>query len=348
MNPCKSGEYGYIFHPSIHVNDGIIHEDASEQYITKIQKDHNETICEIEIGKIIQTLSHCEHYFAPIINSEQVYISPSMGFTNKIQEKNKPKNSVYISNKIRYVGKNNIEYQLTKTNGELFPLKKILNTHLHLLDAIEKLQSKNIIHMDLKCNNIMWDDIQNIPIIIDFGLSRMMDLEKPPVNKDFFISYENYEYWCIDIYIISQIVHDPSLSLQDDINQTTLKQMYNTFLNNAHSKLLGKRELRRMEIEYTNYFSRYTQKTWGQLVYQLLKCYKSWDNYSLSIIYLYVITKSLKPIGMNRETDESKRLAQREQLLRSYMAFLQEIIMSTPETRPDPQNTRAYLLQMFS
>jgi hypothetical protein len=51
---------------------------------------------------------------------------------------------------------------------------------------------------------------------------------------------------------------------------------------------------------------------------------------------------------MNRETDEGKRLGQREQLLRSYMAFLQEIIMSTPETRPDPQNTRAYLLQMFS
>jgi serine/threonine protein kinase len=271
-----------------------------------------------------------------------------MGFTHKIQEKNKPKNSVYISNKIRYVGQHNIDYYLTKTNGELFPLKKILNTHLHLLEAIEKLQSKNIIHMDLKCNNIMWDDIQHIPIIIDFGLSRMMDLENPPVNKDFFISYENYEYWCIDIYIISQIVHDPSLSLQDDVNLQTLKQMYNTFLNNAHTKLLGKRELRSMEIEYTNYFSRYTQKTWGQLVHQLLKSYKSWDNYALSIIYLYVITKSLKPIGISRETDESKRLAQREQLLRRYMAFLQEILMSTPEKRPTSKKTRDYLWQMFS
>jgi serine/threonine protein kinase len=348
MNPCKSGEYGYIFHPSIHVNNGIIHEDASEEYITKIQKDHNETLCEIEIGKIIQTLPHYEHYFAPIMNSEHVYISPSMGFTNKIQEKNKPKNSVYISNKILYVGQDNIDYQITKKINELYPLKKILNTHLHLLDAIEKLQSKNIIHMDLKCNNIMWDNIQNIPIIIDFGLSRIMDLENPPMNKDFFITYENYEYWCIDIYIISQIVHDPSLSLQDDVNQFTLKQMYNTFLNNAHAKLLGKRELRTMEIEYTNYFSRYIQKTWGQLVHQLLKSYKSWDNYALSIIYLYIITRCLKPIGISRETDESKRLAQREKLLRSYMAFLQEILMSTPDKRPTPEKTRAYLLQMFS
>jgi len=348
MNPCKSGEYGYIFHPSIHVNNGMIQEDASEQYITKIQKDHNETLCEIEIGKIVQSLPHYEHYYAPIMSSEQVYISPTMGFTHRIQEKNKPKNSVYISNKIRYVGQNNIDHHLTKLCGTIYPVKKILNTHLHLLDAIEKLQFKNIIHMDLKCNNVMWDDIQHIPIIIDFGLSRIMDVENPPVNKDFFISYENYEYWCIDIYIISQIVHDPSLSLQDDVNLQTLKQMYNTFLNNAHARLLGKRELRSMEIEYTNYFSRYTQKTWGQLVYQLLKCYKSWDNYSLSVIYLYIITKSLKPIGISRETDESKRLANREQLLRGYMAFLQEILMSTPDKRPTSKNTRDYLLQMFS
>lgn len=348
MNPCKSGEYGYIFHPSIHVDNGMIHEDESEQYITKIQKDHNDTLCEIEIGNIIQSLPHCEHYYAPIVSSEEVYISPSTGFTHKIRDKYKPKNSIYISNKIRYVGQNNIEYYLTKSGTTLYPVKKILNTHLHLLDAIENLQTKNIIHMDLKCNNIMWDDIQHIPIIIDFGLSRIMDLENPQVNKDFFISYENYEYWCIDIYIISQIVHDPSLSLQDDVNLQTLKQMYNTFLNNAHIRLLGKRELRKMEIEYTNYFSKYAHKTWGQLVYQLLRCYTSWDNYSLSIIYLYVITKSLKPIGISRDTEESRRLGERDEMLRGYLAFLQEILIITPDKRPTPQQTRAQLLQMFS
>jgi hypothetical protein len=51
---------------------------------------------------------------------------------------------------------------------------------------------------------------------------------------------------------------------------------------------------------------------------------------------------------MNRETDEGKRLGQREQLLRSYRGFLQEILISTPDKRPGPQQTRDYLWQMFS
>lgn len=340
MDPCKSGEYGFIFHPSIIVNHGIIHEDESEQYITKIQKDHNETACEIEIGNKIKTIPLHEHFFAPIISSEQVYISPTTEFTQKIREKNKPKDNMYISNKIRYVGKDTIDNHLSR---ERYSLKKILNTHLHLIEAIGKLQTNNIIHMDLKCNNIMWDDVQNVPIIIDFGLSRMIDIQNFQLDKDFFISYENYEYWCIDIYIVSQIIHNQYLSLHDLINTQSLKQMYNDFLNNAHTELLGKHELRKMEIEYTNYFAKYTNQTWGNLVNQLLKCYTSWDNYALSIVYLYIIK-----YAVNKNNCENKKRTEHEELLRGYQTLLQETMMSTPEKRQSSKKTRNELLHLFS
>ena len=49
--------------------------------------------------------------------------------------------------------------------------------HLHILTGLQKLIKLNnpIIHNDLKDENILIDNIYDIPIIIDFGLSFTKD-----------------------------------------------------------------------------------------------------------------------------------------------------------------------------
>jgi hypothetical protein len=131
--------------------------------------------------------------------------------------------------------------------------------------------------------------------------------------------------------------------LEDTINPQTLKQMYNAYINTAHIKLLTPSELRKMEIEYTNYFSKYTNQKWGDLVNTLIKCYKSWDNYALSIIYLYIIRKTLSHIPINQTSYETQKQIQRKELLKRYAEILKETITSTPERRYSPEKTKQQL-----
>ena len=50
-------------------------------------------------------------------------------------------------------------------------LNKVLQTHIYLLNALDKLNRKGIIHFDIKYDNIVYDQTLQAPIIIDFGLS---------------------------------------------------------------------------------------------------------------------------------------------------------------------------------
>jgi serine/threonine-protein kinase len=61
--------------------------------------------------------------------------------------------------------------------GQCWPLDQIKNVFGELCDGLSELRRHNIVHRDLKPNNIRIRETTGSPVIIDFGLARMLDLD---------------------------------------------------------------------------------------------------------------------------------------------------------------------------
>ena len=216
----SQGTYGCIFKPGMNCKGGL----EQEGYITKIQNDKETTRNEYEIGKVLlkdngAAATEYAERFAPILNSCPVSIGKiKENFIEKCDViKNNPLQSKFYSNQIRYVGKYTLRDYLSMVFDEPNKLSFIYfcrDFHIYLLNSLVLLQEKNIVHFDLKENNILIDEKHNVPVIIDFGLSISTDvLLQEPIpygmyDKKFYVYYDKYPPWCLEIVLISFIVND--------------------------------------------------------------------------------------------------------------------------------------------
>jgi serine/threonine protein kinase len=343
------GQYGCIYKPQIGCEEDEDNDD--DNYVSKIQEKTEELEKEINTGKIIQSIDNYFFYYAPIIKSCDVNISNIdinilRGCEVALNE-NREINTVkkYASNKIRYISKYTIsDYIQQLSSKENF--KRIANVHLYLLEySIPKLLEKNVIHLDLKTNNIMWDEKQEIPIIIDFGLSinmgEVLDPQKSPaekiaIYKKYFIGEEYYIFWCVDIHMISQIVQ---LYMNEKIVlEHVLEIILNKIIQNDHFKRLFTTNERNEYIKkYNEYFKKYINSPWTNVITDLLqeKIYSTWDSHSIcsAILFDIVINKSF--ISNNDTKKEA------------YMKLLKEVVLSMPDKRIGIEDTKKRLYEIM-
>ena len=74
-------------------------------------------------------------------------------------------------------------------------VKLLVNSYNHLLNTIGILVDLNIVHYDLKGNNIMFDNSNQLPLILDFGLSIKIDeIKKENLTKHFYTYAQNIHH----------------------------------------------------------------------------------------------------------------------------------------------------------
>lgn len=172
------GGYGCIFQPSTKC-DGSISENENNKYkVSKIQfYGIGGAQNEIFISSIIQTIPNFKTYFSPVISSCSVLpLSKLDPFVVNNCESIAEKKNEYkdvITTHSRYIKHKPIKLilkeQSTFSNAYTIMLKYIY----HLLEGISLLQTKDIIHFDIKEGNILYayKDKVSRPVIIDFGIS---------------------------------------------------------------------------------------------------------------------------------------------------------------------------------
>jgi serine/threonine protein kinase len=195
--------------------------------------------------------------------------------------------------------------------------KKMTSTYYHLLKAIQKLQEINIIHFDIKELNIIYDEWNHSPMIIDMGIS--FDLSTLPTKEEqhnYFYTEKFYLYWCIDIFIINYIVNvvrlDPII-YKNKITQEQVKSINTQFFEELKNpRYLGsfehfQQDIIDFESRTLQFLESFVGKEWEELFDFLFKkeLYSTWDNYSLAMTYT-LISKSIHFIEYNN--NESKHL----------------------------------------
>ena len=297
------GTFGCVYHPGITCN----HEPLGAEYITKIHASNEKTAQnEIAVSKKVQTIPNYEQYFSPVLENCKVNLAK---VNRKEVEKCKfIKNDLvgidadadadadaepltYVSTKIRFIkGESLLEY--VSQNSKYSTISFLYKT---LCESVKKLAEKDIVHFDLRENNMIVSK-QGVPVIIDFGISIdftidfTIDFSKTNKTKSFlknsFYAYTSqYKPWCIEIVLICYIVHhgnptsEKIMEIFDEVMQN------NDFANKPY--------LKEAFPKYREQFkTQISTKPPQQLLEHLLSTYKRWDMYSVTILLIQMLEKT--------------------------------------------------------
>jgi serine/threonine protein kinase len=299
------GTFGCVYHPGMTCN----HEPLDAKYITKIHASNERTAQnEIAISKKVQTIPNYELYFSPILENCEVNLAKvnreEVEKCNFIKDdihrkddigidigKDQKKPMTYMSTKIRFIeGNSLLEYVQEKkeTNKPATMYSLVLSLYNKLCKSVKKLAEKEIVHFDLRENNMIVSK-KGEPIIIDFGIS--VDFEKKNTKKNFlkntFYAYTTkYKPWCIEIVLICFIVQEKLTQLTSD----KIMEIFDEVME--HNDFANKPWLKDHFPKYREHFKKHiSTKSPEHLLEYLLSTYKRWDLYSVTVLFIQMLEK---------------------------------------------------------
>jgi len=279
----SQGGFGCVYHPGIKC-DG---SKDKKKFISKLQINNYASFNEVEIGKVIEKIPNYKLFFLPIIEYCKINIAE---IDNKLIEKcnTLDNNTNLVLMKMNYI-KNIDFYDFIHQINKPLVISTILNLYFSLLNSIELLTNKNIIHYDLKDENILLNKKNKNPIIIDFGISLNMNKFTLENVEDFFYVYApDYYIWSFDIHFIcfltKNIPGDNQVVTEENIrtiaNDCTKNNKIFTFFSEEF-----KQDYKQQCMKF---MSTFTNKTKREILEKLIvkKNYDTWDNYAISCIIL--------------------------------------------------------------
>ncbi len=355
----NQGTFGCIYRPGITCSGKL----EKHKFITKIQKSVDSINNELNVSKHIRRIPGFHRFFAPIMTSCPVNVSKK--YSDEIangcllfDKNNAPSN--YVSNKIRYVGTNNLLQHIHLQTTTVTFWKEILETHKYLTKGIQKLLSANIIHFDIKYNNIMYDDHLNVPIFIDFGLSiHLPSMTEKNANFYFYV-FNTYNYWCIDVEICNYIFHYLGIESAKTnlVSMNDIDFIVNIFIkgkpdskgvqskNDVFDTYIFNRS--NLGQSFTNncrkYFGKFIGKPWIDVYnhFMELQTYKSWDNYALCVTYIFI----LEDYAVKHPDIYQRIRNNTEHIYNKYLNYLQSVLFAMPDDRPGCDNTIQIIQQL--
>jgi len=301
----SEGTYGCVLHPGI-----TCENKPTPNYITKIQMDGPVIQNEITVGQSILQEYGNRHilFFAPIIktcNVQQGEINNDEIQKCKIiqQSSETPSETTlktFVNSKIRYIGKITLNklFQHISTTPPTNN-NKLIDTYTYLLKSIQMLLKIQLVHMDIKDNNIMYDPDHYVPILIDFGLTKKMPLTFDQ-SAQYFQKYEIYISWSIEIFILSQICKNPNPS--EIITEETATNLITTCMTNIdhtesiyqYTAFFQPSEIETFKTAVQTFIKSHIGYSYNVLHDKLMESYPTWDMYSLSVTFLF-LAKTFPP-----------------------------------------------------
>lgn len=282
----SQGGFGCVYHPAIKC-DGTLEKDKT--FISKLQKINFNSKNEIRIGKLITEIPNYSWYFIPVEAECKIDLR---AITDKkliddceVIRNVKDKHSIM---KLKYIKSSDFYKSLiSNSHGKIGRKKTILSiveSFTYLLEGIEKMQEKGIIHFDLKGDNVLYNWKTGFPLIIDFGLSiPVHKLSKENMKEYFYGFIPEYYVWCLDIHIINYLLYETrdALTIVDAEKIATIFTEKNKGLDIFTTKF--RNNYRKLCVSQ---IMSLVDKPREEVIQMMLKNYKTWDMYSLSIMFL--------------------------------------------------------------
>jgi serine/threonine protein kinase len=253
------GSYGCVYYPGMNCDNKMDNTHVSKIINTIYSKR------EIMIGKRIKKIPNYKKYFVPVESYcpiQSVKVQKCKALSNE---------STFMLLTMPYLKQVDVPFDSTMYNT--------------LTYAIEILIENNIVHFDIKLDNIICTPT---PFLIDFGIS--LDMNHINLSNYFFIYNPQQYTWPIEVHLLCYMM-DHSWS------EEMLTQICNEVCR--HSPVL-KQEYASQCIEHYSYLWKIPRK---ECITKLLEGWKTWDMYALTVLLIQHTSSNI-----NLHYDASKRL----------------------------------------
>jgi serine/threonine protein kinase len=305
----NEGGYGCIYYPGI-TCDGK--PQLTKKIVSKLQRNDESAENEIQMGARITAIPNYQLYFLPVVASCPVRlnkIKPALltacsNITPRDIEADKDTGTSkgnsndddsgsggYILMEVPYVLNKSFYTILI----DMYASKKhviigIIENYTYLLEALETLLAANIVHFDIKSDNILYNQQTHLPLILDFGLSMYIpDLQQADALAIYFYNYTpDYYIWPLEVHVINYLLYELE---GEGLGEADVKKIAAAYVQ--HNKGLTNFSAQFHEdylAACETYLRTYVGKNKKKTIDVLLSFYSSWDNYSLSILYLKTLS----------------------------------------------------------
>jgi hypothetical protein len=276
----------YFFNESV--------ERTKKQKIQKIHKIvkidffiENELTNQKKISKI----NNRKNYFYLCENSKELTITEIDEDSRKIKGKNIIKDNTILlefeDRKIIYLNS-----YLKELSSSTKYILTIINFYKYLLNSINLLVNNNIFHNHINFDSIVVDKFE-YPLLTNFSFS--IDYSRNNILqyiKHFVIAYEpSYLEWPIELHILSYLLTNKLNSLSSHNIEHIIHEVIK---NNIILNTFGDNVVTSFREEAIQYFKKYVNQSYEYILTDILQYSHTWDNYSLSILFLRIL------IGIHR------------------------------------------------
>lgn len=305
-NLLSQGGFGCVYYPGLKCdNEDESKKETNKNFVTKLQKRNFTSNNELNIGLTIKKNKYYEYFFLPVVSQCPVNIRAyKKKHEDELKECDviKDEDAKYMLMKIPYVkNKPVVESIFNKTKNKKHIVISIIELYSASLKAIGVLIENNIVHFDLKSDNILYDTDLNHTKIIDFGLSiPIKKLNNNNLKEYFYIYAPEYFVWPLEVHVINFLIYeyrgdDVDKKYIDEISNKISKEYVSSNKGiNLFSKEFQKKYTELCTLQVKKYLkmrtkkdSKISQKEF--IIFELVKFNDTWDNYAISIMILRII-----------------------------------------------------------
>ena len=193
---------------------------------------------------------------------------------------------------VRYNDKTFLSFEdikITCSNKIQF-VRFIMNSYTKLLQSIDILLQYNIVHNNISSSSIGFDEIKE-PFLFKFEFSMVLTQSNLNIEylRKYFVTYKpTYYYWPLELHAFTYLLSN-NLSTLSSVH--TDKIIEEVITRNSFISKFGNNMKTMYEKQGIQYLSKFINKPLIYITNEIVKCYTSWDNYRLSILYLEIIAK---------------------------------------------------------
>lgn len=246
---------------------------------------------ELRLTEKIKKIPNYQDYFAPI---EEICDANMSKFSEQdkkdcklIKKKTENKYIKKLAN-IRFIEGDDLIDTLKKNINHKDSFIYFLTMYEQILDSLQLLANKKIVHFDIKANNMIYNIKKNKTFIFDFGLS--FDIENIINLEDtFYVEWApEWTLWPVEVHYLGFIISKKRKMLDYELElfakEYTNKHSVFRKLNNLISGVFIKSYKDKIK-KILNFYNNKQDNINEIIDYIINSTWKTWDNYSLNVMF---------------------------------------------------------------
>jgi hypothetical protein len=190
------------------------------------------------------------------------------------------------------------KYYLKKLDNSQKYIYSLIHFFKYLLYSIKILIDNNIIHNNIELDNILIDDFDN-PLLSDLQYSIIKETDTQIFGENIKHYLTKYEInKSPELVIVSYMLTNKLKSLSLYNIETIIEDIIE---NNKLIHNFGNEFVSNYKNNGLNYFQKYVNKSYEYIIEDILQYSHTWDNYSLSLIYLKICVDIHRHINISNK-----------------------------------------------